>query len=67
MENQEHTDRLRELREQEEERRKQKVVAQVRRDSQERQSQDEARTAASPHSRDQHYAELPRYSHHGIR
>lgn len=66
MESQEHTDRLRELREQEDERRRQRVASQVRRDSQERQAQDEA-CAVSPQLDDHHYAELPRYSNHGIR
>lgn len=51
------------LREQEEERRRRKVTADLRLERQERQAQDEARQSAEQPP----YAQLPRYSHTGIR
>lgn len=65
MEGQERADRLRLLREGEEERRRLRVAA-LRRASMERQAHDEAR-ATIGHTGDVHYAELPRPSPTGIR
>ncbi|MEV6676367.1 hypothetical protein AB0N09_05780 [Streptomyces erythrochromogenes] len=65
MEGQEQADRLRLLKEGEEERRRLRVAA-LRRASQERQAHDEARTTANQPG-EIHYAELPRHSPYGIR
>lgn len=55
------------LREQEEERRARKVAAGLRLQQQERQAQDEARLTEVPPAEEQHYAQLPRHFHTGIR
>ncbi|MFF7115634.1 hypothetical protein ACFY91_25440 [Streptomyces albogriseolus] len=62
----EHT-RLAQLRQLDEQRRTRKVAEDLRLRQQERQSQDEAAMAAAPAAEEQHYAQLPRHSHTGIR
>ncbi|MFJ9580780.1 hypothetical protein ACIRQF_30870 [Streptomyces sp. NPDC101191] len=59
--------RLAQLRQLEEERRTRTVAADLRRRQQERQAQDEAALADAPAAEAQHYAQLPRHSHTGIR
>jgi hypothetical protein len=55
------------LREQEEERRRRKAAAKLRLRQQEGQAQDEARALAEGPAAEEHYAQLPRHSHTGIR
>ncbi|MER5372665.1 hypothetical protein [Streptomyces sp. NPDC002553] len=59
--------RLAQLRQLAEERRTRKVAADLRQRQQERQAQDEAALAAAPAAEEQHYAQMPRHSHTGIR
>lgn len=55
------------LREQEEDRRRRKAAADFRLQQQEGQAQDEDRLTEAPPAEEQHYAQLPRHSHTGIR
>ncbi|MFB6985594.1 hypothetical protein [Streptomyces sp. NPDC056304] len=59
--------RLARLREQEEERRRRGMTAELRLERQERQAHDEARQAEARQAEEQQYAQLPRPSYTGIR